>query len=131
VVDEKGNQAEGWGETPLSVQWVWPSALPYQQRHDALTQFVENLAPEWLNFGAHGHALTIGHDFQRQVLPRALAASRSAEFRSAGFQPAVSPTSSRQGVAGSVASVPLNASQARSPAIQQTGSLRYGEVFET
>ena len=24
-----GHTAEGWGETPLSVQWVWPSQLPY------------------------------------------------------------------------------------------------------
>ncbi len=45
--------------------------------------------------------------------------------RSAGFQPAVSPISNRQGVASSGASVPLNAPQAGSPAIQQTGSLRY------
>ena len=24
----EGRSASGWGETPLSVQWVWPSALP-------------------------------------------------------------------------------------------------------
>ncbi|MFQ5808308.1 MAG: hypothetical protein ACE5JM_01710, partial [Armatimonadota bacterium] len=27
VEDARGNVAEGWGETPLSVQWVWPSSL--------------------------------------------------------------------------------------------------------
>ena len=26
VEDTFGNAAEGWGETPLSVQWVWPSS---------------------------------------------------------------------------------------------------------
>jgi hypothetical protein len=44
---------------------------------------------------------------------------------SAGCQPAVSPTGSRQGFASSSASVPLNASQAASPSIPQTASLRY------
>jgi hypothetical protein len=32
VVDRRGQSAEGWGETPLSVQWVWPSALSYHER---------------------------------------------------------------------------------------------------
>ena len=27
VADAHGRVAEGWGETPLSVTWVWPSAL--------------------------------------------------------------------------------------------------------
>ena len=25
IEDEQGLRAEGWGETPLSVAWVWPS----------------------------------------------------------------------------------------------------------
>ena len=69
VVDDRGNQAEGWGETPLSVQWVWPSALPYQQRHEALKRFCQTLAPAWMSFQQQGHALELGHDFQLQVLP--------------------------------------------------------------
>ena len=28
-----GGSATGWGETPLSVQWVWPSALPLSLIH--------------------------------------------------------------------------------------------------
>ena len=28
VADERGRTAEGWGETPLSVQWVWPGHSP-------------------------------------------------------------------------------------------------------
>ena len=35
-----GGTATGWGETPLSVQWVWPSALPYEPRHQALKEFL-------------------------------------------------------------------------------------------
>lgn len=69
VVDDRGNQAEGWGETPLRVQWVWPSALPYQQRHEALKRFCQTLAPAWMSFQQRGHALELGYDFQTQVLP--------------------------------------------------------------
>src|SRR5881394_1980772 len=39
VTDSQGRTAEGWGETPLSVQWVWPSQSPYQERHEILKQF--------------------------------------------------------------------------------------------
>ena len=35
-----GQTAIGWGETPLSVQWVWPSTLPYDERHMALKDFI-------------------------------------------------------------------------------------------
>ena len=38
VEDRQGRRATGWGETPLSVQWVWPSALSYEERHQALRQ---------------------------------------------------------------------------------------------
>ena len=37
-----GSTATGWGETPLSVQWVWPSALPYEPRHQALKKFCQH-----------------------------------------------------------------------------------------
>ena len=36
VVDRSGKTAEGWGETPLSTTWVWPSPLPIAQRTQAL-----------------------------------------------------------------------------------------------
>src|SRR5215472_7583749 len=68
VVDEQGNQAEGWGETPLSVQWVWPSSIPYDKRHTALKRFCCRLASAWMQFKQPGHPLEIGHAFQEQVL---------------------------------------------------------------
>lgn len=69
VCDAAGRRAEGWGETPLSVQWVWPSRLPYGPRHEALRRFCRVLAESWAQFEGRGHPLEVGHDFQEQVLP--------------------------------------------------------------
>ncbi|MAE64755.1 MAG: hypothetical protein CMJ18_10855 [Phycisphaeraceae bacterium] len=69
VSDEHGRRAVGWGETPLSVQWVWPSTVPYSSRFDRLQQLTEMLAEAWTTFEGEGHALEVGYDFQEQVLP--------------------------------------------------------------
>ncbi len=63
VADAAGNTADGWGETPLSVQWVWPSTLGYSERHDALVQFCGQLAEAWAAFDIAGHPVEIGYDF--------------------------------------------------------------------
>ena len=67
--DQQGRSAVGWGETPLSVQWFWPSSTSYETRHDALKRFCRSLANELRSFKVSGHALEIGHAFQEQVLP--------------------------------------------------------------
>jgi L-alanine-DL-glutamate epimerase-like enolase superfamily enzyme len=64
-----GREAEGWGETPLSVQWVWPGATPYAEREAALKQFCTELTDLWAGITVRGHALEIGHDFLETVLP--------------------------------------------------------------
>ena len=69
-----GREADGWGETPLSVQWVWPGSLPYAVRHDALRRFCAVLARAWGSFAATGHALEVGHAFLEHALPAALTA---------------------------------------------------------
>lgn len=73
VEGRDGRTAIGWGETPLSVTWVWPGNLPYEERHEALKQFCEQLAPAWSSFPAEGHALEVGHDFIEGELRRQLA----------------------------------------------------------
>lgn len=64
-----GRTAEGWGETPLSVQWVWPSAAPYEARRRALLDFAVELASAWTGFSGGGHPLEAGSRFQEEVLP--------------------------------------------------------------
>ncbi|MEM9352314.1 MAG: mandelate racemase/muconate lactonizing enzyme family protein [Planctomycetota bacterium] len=68
VRDREGRLFEGWGETPLSIQWIWPSPLPYQERFDAAVSFVDELNTAWSRFEAWGHALEVGHAFQHLSL---------------------------------------------------------------
>ncbi len=69
VEDGRGRRAVGWGETPLSVQWVWPSALPVRERLAVLLDFCKALTARWADFDVRGHALEIGHAFGQQALP--------------------------------------------------------------
>lgn len=79
-----GGRASGWGETPLSVQWVWPSALPYAERHLALIAFTRELADAWAGFRRSGHPLEVGHAFAEEALPALHAAFNR---RRAGREP--------------------------------------------
>ena len=74
VADGRGNTAEGWGETPLSVGWVWPSSLAYEEREEALQAFTGRLAQEWAAFDRGGHPIEIGHAFVEERLPELFAA---------------------------------------------------------
>jgi L-alanine-DL-glutamate epimerase-like enolase superfamily enzyme len=79
VVDRQGRRGEGWGETPLSVQWVWPSRLSYRERHERLQNFCNVLAKAWTTFEAQGHPMELGYDFKEHVLPGLLAQLNQAE----------------------------------------------------
>jgi L-alanine-DL-glutamate epimerase-like enolase superfamily enzyme len=72
VRNDAGESAYGWGETPLSVQWVWPGKLSYEMRHKAMQAFCIELTHHWACLEAAGHALEIGHDFLEKVLPELL-----------------------------------------------------------
>ncbi len=76
--DGAGRRAEGWGETPLNVQWVWPGSLGYEERHQRLRAFTGRLARAWSGFDGTGHALEMGYDFIEHVLPGELAAFNDA-----------------------------------------------------
>jgi L-alanine-DL-glutamate epimerase-like enolase superfamily enzyme len=68
-----GRHVSGWGETPLSVTWVWPSTLSYAHRLQALLDFTAIIAKNYAKSGLEGHAIEIGRDFQEHVLPGLLA----------------------------------------------------------
>ena len=67
-----GRKAEGFGETPLSVQWVWPSDTLYSVRFQALVDFCKLLAKRWEDFVPVGHSIEIGHELIMKDLPIAL-----------------------------------------------------------
>jgi L-alanine-DL-glutamate epimerase-like enolase superfamily enzyme len=68
-----GREALGWGETPLSAQWTWPGTRSASARRDAMIEFCKRLAPAWASTDVWGHALEVGHHFQRENLPELLA----------------------------------------------------------
>ncbi len=63
-----GRTDEGWGETPLSVQWAWPGELSFAERQNAMVDFCKRLANRWAGAALWGHPLEIGYQFQRKIL---------------------------------------------------------------
>jgi L-alanine-DL-glutamate epimerase-like enolase superfamily enzyme len=72
AANRDGQTAEGWGETPLSVQWAWPSSLGYQERHEAMQEFCRMLAEAWAQLDLAGHPIEVGSAFIESELPRLL-----------------------------------------------------------
>ncbi|HEX5223153.1 MAG TPA: hypothetical protein VFZ59_26580, partial [Verrucomicrobiae bacterium] len=69
VADSSGRTAEGWGETPLSVQWAWPSKTSLEARRERMEKFCVRLTGAWAGYHATGHPLELGVDFCDYVLP--------------------------------------------------------------
>lgn len=63
VAGADGRTASGWGETPLSVQWVWPSAVPYSERLEALLDFTRLLTSDFARHQTSGHPMEISHHY--------------------------------------------------------------------
>ena len=72
VANGQGQRAQGWGETPLSVQWAWPSEQSYQERCETMQLFCSakgGLAEAWAQFDQMGHPIELGSGFIESVLP--------------------------------------------------------------
>lgn len=64
-VERVGSQgiASGYGETPLSVGWAWPSAsLSFEFREMAMVDYCRHLAGHWRALEGQGHAMEIGSE---------------------------------------------------------------------
>ena len=70
LVDAGGRRASGWGETPLSVQWVWPSSLGYTIREERLKQFCLQLAAALPGRSIHGHPIRAAQRFETEILKK-------------------------------------------------------------
>lgn len=79
VEDRQGKSAEGWGETPLAVSWTWPGKISVAERGRRMEEFSVRLARRLAEFGAWGHPMEMGYDFQKQVLMQELAAANATE----------------------------------------------------
>lgn len=75
VEDRNGKRASGWGETPLSVSWVWPSTLSVATRAERMRAFSMRLAGILAKRTAMGHPVEIGWDFVEGNLAEATRAS--------------------------------------------------------
>ena len=70
VENKLGNTAYGYGETPLSVGWAWPSSsLSFLGRETQMITFCQKLVSCWQSCNSSGHAMEIGHGFNEKILP--------------------------------------------------------------
>ncbi len=75
VGNSAGQRGKGWGETPLSVTWAWPSTtLSYDERYDTMVAFCECAAQAFVEVNESGHPMEICHAFLEDRLPAVLAA---------------------------------------------------------
>ena len=63
VENSKGKQAEGWGETPLSAAWVWPSKLEYNIREKRLVEICKSIGDAYCQLNIEGHPFELGQKF--------------------------------------------------------------------
>ena len=67
-----GRRASGWGESPLSPAWAWPSASSFAERLDKMRRLCRKLGALWKYFGGAGHPMEIGYAFLETQLPHEL-----------------------------------------------------------
>src|SRR6056297_587105 len=69
VENGRGRIEAGWGEVPLSMQWLWPACCSIQDRLSYMKKAVTACADHLLSSNLEGHALDIGFQVIRDFLP--------------------------------------------------------------
>ncbi|MDE2700575.1 MAG: hypothetical protein OXI23_17020, partial [Gemmatimonadota bacterium] len=91
VEDQRGNTASGWGETPLSAPWAWPSPhLTYAIRETAMKNFCLKIGHAYADIDTAGHPIEIGHIVQENILPNLLSAFNIEQRETTGDMPRLS-----------------------------------------
>lgn len=91
VEDQRGNTASGWGETPLSAPWAWPSPhLTYAIRETAMKNFCLKIGRAYADIDTAGHPIEIGHIVQENILPNLLSAFNIEQRETTGDMPRLS-----------------------------------------
>lgn len=65
--NETGDTTEGWGETPLSVQWAWPGGENPVDRFEAMKALCLRIGRAFVDFGQSVHPIEFGVSFQKEV----------------------------------------------------------------
>ncbi len=69
LVGSRGKVFQGWGETPLSVSWVWPTdAVSYEDRGRRLREFCVSLAQDLEGRSLGATAFAFLHDYSKNSL---------------------------------------------------------------
>ena len=72
VTGRDDQRAEGWGETPLSVGWVWPSIVDFHAREYQLLEFCRKIGCNIAGMDQVGHPMEIGSAYMDEGLPALL-----------------------------------------------------------
>lgn len=70
VENRSGKRAVGWGETPLSVVWGWPSVADFGGRERAMIRLTVACCREMVECGATGHPVEIGAALRHGLVDR-------------------------------------------------------------
>ena len=69
VEGSDGRTSTGWGETPLSVTWAWPSAeLDYDTRLAAMVKVAKKMANQFVADRPSGHPMHIGQHLIENIV---------------------------------------------------------------
>lgn len=69
IESSDGKTATGWGETPLSVTWAWPSQdLSYADRYQSMLATGRRISDAILAATTTGHAMDLGHHLCEHIV---------------------------------------------------------------